>query len=62
MLGLTLIIHIFLGSTLAGSLIIGALVLGYTTGVPLISAGIAGFLIAVPASWYVARQISGKVG
>ncbi len=58
MLALTLLIHIFLGSTLAGSAVIAALTLGYDTLMPiLISAGV-GFVAAIPASWLLARKLS----
>lgn len=57
MLPLVLIIHIFTGSTLAGVAIVLALVMGYTTGAPIIAAGIIGFLLAFPASWLIARAI-----
>lgn len=62
MLALTLIVHIFVGSTLAGSAIILALVLGFTTGAPIIGAGIAGFVLAFPASWLIAKAIRQNVG
>lgn len=58
MFGLTLILHIFIGSTLAGSFIIAALVMGYATGAPLIIAAAIGFLVAFPAAWLVARAIT----
>ncbi len=58
MLALTLIVHIFIGSTVAGSLIIAALTMGYDTAQPLIATAIVGFLISIPASWYIARSVS----
>lgn len=58
MLALTLIIHIFLGSTVAGSAIIAALTMGYDTLQLILVAGIGGFIVAFPASWYIARSIS----
>ncbi|MGI1660828.1 CTP synthetase [Palleronia sp. KMU-117] len=58
MLPLMLIIHIFLGSTIAGSAIILALVLGYDTLVPIAIAGIAGFVLSFPVSWMVAKRLS----
>ncbi len=57
MLPLTLIIHIFLGSTLAGSAIVVALVAGLDTTVPIVTAGLAGFLVAIPASWMIAKKL-----
>lgn len=58
MLALTLILHIFLGSTIAGSFIIAALTLGYDTAQPLIVAGLVGFVVSFPASWWIARRLS----
>lgn len=54
---LAAILHLFIGSTLAGSAIIAALVMGYddTNGV-LISAAL-GFVISFPVTWLVARQL-----
>ncbi|MGR3801887.1 CTP synthetase [Marinibacterium profundimaris] len=57
MLPLTLIIHIFTGATLSGTAIVLALVLGATTAAAIIGAAIAGFLIAFPASWWIAKTI-----
>ncbi|MBB94412.1 MAG: CTP synthetase [Rhodobacteraceae bacterium] len=62
MLALTLIVHIFTGSTLAGSAIVLALVMGYTTGAPIIAAGLIGFLAAFPLSWLIARAIRTNIG
>lgn len=57
MVWLMLILHLFIGSTLAGSLVIAALVMGYDTLLPiLITAGL-GFVVAFPVSWVVARQL-----
>lgn len=58
MVALTLIIHIFLGSTLAGSAVILALVLGYTTAVPIVVAALLGFAVALPASWLIAKRLA----
>lgn len=55
---LVLILHIFIGSTVAGSAVVVALATGYDTLAPiLITAGI-GFLAAFPVSWYVVKRIS----
>ncbi len=59
MLPLMLIIHIFLGSTAAGSAIVVALVLGYDTTVPIVVAAVVGFLASVPASWMIAKRLAG---
>jgi hypothetical protein len=59
MVPLMLIIHIFLGSTIAGSFIIVALVLGYDTTTPIVVAGLAGFIASLPASYLIARRLAG---
>lgn len=58
MIPLFLIVHIFVGATLAGSAVIVALTLGLDTLQPLLIAAILGFVAAFPVSWYVAKQIS----
>lgn len=58
MLPLTLIIHIFLGSTLAGTAVIAVLVMGYATVTPILIAAAVGFLVAFPASVIIARKLS----
>lgn len=57
MLPLILIIHLFLGSTVAGILIIAALTMGYDTAMPIIIAGAVGFVLSMPLSWYVVQAI-----
>ena len=57
-LPLLLILHIFIGATLAGSAIIVALTLGFTSLAPILIAGGLGFLVAFPVSWIVARKLS----
>ncbi len=57
MFWLFLIVHIFVGSTLAGSAIVAALVMGLDTMWPIIIAAAIGFAVAFPVSWFVARAI-----
>ena len=57
MFRLSLILHLFIGSTIAGSAVIAALVTGYDTAVPILIAAALGFVAAVPVSWAVARQL-----
>lgn len=59
MLPLMLILHLFIGSTLAGSAVIAALTMGYDTTVPIVIAAAIGFVAAFPVSYAVARKISG---
>ena len=60
MLPLTLILHIFIGSTLSGSAVIAALASGYDSLTPILIAATAGFVASVPLSWYVARRLTQK--
>jgi hypothetical protein len=55
---LVLTLHIFIGSTLAGSAVIFSLTLGYDTLMPIIVAACIGFFGAFPVSVYVAKQIT----
>ena len=59
MLPLMLIVHIFLGSTLAGTAVIAVLVMGYTAVLPIVVAAAVGFVAAFPASYLVARKLEG---
>lgn len=54
---LALVMHVFLGATLAGSAMVVALTLGLTTLQPLLIAALIGYLISIPASWYVAKAV-----
>ncbi|MBE1284961.1 MAG: CTP synthetase [Rhodobacteraceae bacterium] len=58
MLPLILLIHIFLGSTIAGSAVIAVLVMGYDTLTPILLAAGVGFVAAFPASMMIARKLS----
>ncbi|MBV2358497.1 CTP synthetase [Thalassococcus sp. CAU 1522] len=57
MLPLTLVIHIFLGSTLAGCAVIAALVMGYDTATAILVAASVGFFSAFPVSWLIAKRL-----
>ena len=58
MVRLALILHIFIGATLAGVAVIAALVTGWDTLLPILGAAALGFVVAFPVSWAVARAIS----
>lgn len=58
MVRLALILHIFIGATLAGVAVIAALVTGWDTLLPILGAAALGFAVAFPVSWAVARAIS----
>lgn len=57
MVPLMLILHIFIGSALAGSFVIAALTMGFDTMTPILVAASVGFFAAFPVSWMVARQL-----
>ncbi len=55
---LILILHIFIGSTVAGSAVVLALVTGFDTLGPILIMAALGFLAAFPVSWFVVKRIS----
>lgn len=57
MLPLFLVLHIFIGTTLAGSSVIAVLTMGYTGGRTVAVAALVGFLISFPVSWLVAKRL-----
>ncbi len=57
MMRLAQILYSLISTTLAGSFIIVALVTGYTTMQPIIISAAAGFVVALPVAWYVAKAI-----
>lgn len=58
MIVLMLILHIFIGSTLAGSAVVAALATGYDTLPAILAAAAFGFVVAFPVSWTVAKKLS----
>ena len=54
---LSLVVYIFLGATIAGSFMVAALTMGLTTAQPVIWPAVAGFVVAVPLAWVVARRL-----
>ncbi len=57
MLRLGFILHLFIGSTLSGSAMIAALVMGYDTLQPILISAVAGFIAAFPVSYYVTKAL-----
>ena len=57
MFRLASILYSLVATTLAGTAVIAVLTAGYDTLVPIIAAAIAGALLALPVSYYVAREI-----
>ena len=58
MLRLASMLYSIIGTSLAGALIVLALVAGFTTAQPLLIAAVAGFVLALPFSWLVAQKIT----
>ncbi len=58
MLRLAALLFIVLGATLAGILIVAALVAGLDTAQPIIVAAAIGFVVAIPVSVVVARRLA----
>lgn len=57
---LALILHLFIGSTAAGSAIVLALTLGYDTAIFIVIAALSGFILATPISYFVAKALVGE--
>ncbi len=57
MLRLGLIMHLLIGSTLAGIAVIVALVIGQDTLNPILIAALIGFIAAIPVSYIVTKKV-----
>ena len=57
MLRLASILYSLIGTTLAGSLVVVALTMGYDTLSPILMAAAVGFVAALPVTWLVAKAI-----
>lgn len=55
---LMMILYSMIGTALAGSGVVIALTTGQDTLRPILMAAAAGAILALPVSWYVARQIA----
>lgn len=58
---LFLLVHLFVGSAVAGTALIVALVLGLDTLWPLAGAAALGALVSIPVSLFVVRRMGGDV-
>lgn len=56
---LLLVLHLFIGATLAGVGIVVVLVSGLTGALWLWGSVVAGLVLAFPVAWYVARAMTG---
>lgn len=54
---LIFILHLFIGTTLAGSAVIAMLVAGFGSMTGILVAALVGFVIALPVAWIVARKL-----
>lgn len=57
MLRLGFILHLFIGSTLAGSAVIAALAMGQDTLRPILIAAALGFIAAFPVTYVVTKKL-----
>lgn len=58
MFRLALLLFVVIGASMAGVLIVAALVAGLDTQTPILVAALLGFAAAVPVSYLVARQLA----
>lgn len=58
MFRLASVLYSIISTTLAGSAIIATLIMGYDTLTPILIAAALGFLAALPASYFIAKQIT----
>ena len=56
---LMMIIFSMASTTMMGVFIVAALTMGHDTLQPILIAAAVGFVVALPVSWFVARQIAG---
>lgn len=52
------ILYSLIGTTLAGSALVASLVMGYDTLTPILIAAGLGFVVALPVSYVIAKQIA----
>jgi len=55
---LTFMLHFMIGTALMGTFVTIALAMGYGTSRAILGAALAGFVVSVPVSWFVARKIT----
>lgn len=54
---LSMLLFIFIGTTLAGSAMVAALASGYDTSTPILAAAAIGALLGIPVSVLIARAL-----
>ena len=60
-MALFLLVYIFVSATLAGSAMVAALTMGLDTLQPVLWSAIAGFIVAIPIAWVIAKKIKENV-
>jgi hypothetical protein len=60
MLRLMSILYSMIATTLGGAAVVAVLTAGKVGAMPIIAAAVAGALVALPVSWFVAKQISAR--
>jgi hypothetical protein len=50
-------LYSIVGTTVAGTAVIAVLTMGYDTWQPIVGAALAGFVLAIPATWYVNKLV-----
>ncbi len=55
---LMMILYSMIATAMAGSAVIAVLTMGYGTLWPIVGAAASGAVLALPVSWFVAREIS----
>ncbi|WP_298257412.1 CTP synthetase [uncultured Litoreibacter sp.] len=61
MFRLAAILFSMTSTTLAGIGVIAVLSMGYDTWVPIVAAAAVGFVLSIPATWWLAKQITAKI-
>lgn len=56
-MALFFLVYIFVSATLAGSAMVAALTMGLDTMTPVLWSSIAGFIVAIPIAWVIAKKI-----
>ena len=61
MFRLALVLHLFIGSSVAGAAVIAVLSVGMATLWTILGAAAVGFVLSLPLTWYVARSLYNDV-
>jgi hypothetical protein len=56
-MALFLLVYIFIGTTLAGSFMVAALTMDLSTLTPVLYSSLAGFVVAIPVAWIIAKKV-----